>query len=172
MTSARSQPFCRKYNINKGRFEGKEITPRNITERKRSFFIHNNHFCSIWKSQNIIFNKAEEDELKTNFKDFDSVLSKKHGKSFNKYEYKPKKVQHPLTNIVVHDVETFNKIRAVPYCSCIYKISKTSGKHNRDMSVQESRKYLNDCVNFKGTDSNNEMLGQVLSFKEAIKVNN
>ena len=34
MTSARIQPFCRKRNINKGYFNGKEVWPRNITERK------------------------------------------------------------------------------------------------------------------------------------------
>ena len=35
-----------------------------------------------------------------------------------------KKVKSPLTNIIVYDLETFNKIRAVPNCSCIYKLSK------------------------------------------------
>ena len=29
------------------------------------------------------------------------------------------KVKFPLTNIVVYDLETFNKNRAVSYCSCI-----------------------------------------------------
>ena len=41
-----------------------------------------------------------------------------------------KKVQSPSTNIVVHDLETFNKIRAVPNCSCIYKLSTNSGKNH------------------------------------------
>ena len=40
----------------------------------------------------------------------------------------PKKIQSPLTNKVVYDFETFDKIRAVPYCSCIYKLSKISRK--------------------------------------------
>ena len=44
-----------------------------------------------------------------------------------------KKVKSPLTNIVVYDLETFNKIRAVPYCSCIYKLNKISGKYHRDI---------------------------------------
>ena len=33
MTSARSQTFCRKYIINIGCFNGKEITPRISTQR-------------------------------------------------------------------------------------------------------------------------------------------
>ena len=33
MTSARNQPFCRKYNINIGCFDGTRINPRNNTQR-------------------------------------------------------------------------------------------------------------------------------------------
>ena len=48
MTSARIQPFCRKNNINLGRFDGTRINPRNLTQRDTSFFIYNKHFCLIW----------------------------------------------------------------------------------------------------------------------------
>ena len=34
-----------------------------------------------------------------------------------------KKFESPLTNIAVYDLEIFNKIRAISYCSCIYKLS-------------------------------------------------
>ena len=84
-------------------------------------FICSNHFCLIWKSDGISFDKAIR-ELKDNFKVVDNVISDKHVKSFIKYDYKPKKRKSPLTNIVVYDLETFNKDRAVPYCSCIYKL--------------------------------------------------
>ena len=56
MTSARIQPFCRKYNITIGCFDGTRINPRNITQRDTSLFIHNNHFCLIWKPNGISFN--------------------------------------------------------------------------------------------------------------------
>ena len=173
MISARIQPFCKKYNINIGCFDGTRINPRNLTtQRNTSFFIHNNHFCLIWKSDAISFEKAKT-ELKDNFKVVDNVIFDKHVKSFINYEYNPKKVKSPLTNIVVYDLETFNKIKAVPYCSCIYKLSKISGKNHRDISEQEYQKCLNDCVVFKGTDYINEMLDHVLSFKgEPKKVKN
>ena len=99
-------------------------------------FKYNNHFCLIWKSNGISFNQVIEDELIPNFKIVDNVISDKHVKSFNKYIYKPEKVQSPLTNIVVCDFETFKKIRAVPYCSCLYKVNKISGKYHRDISEQ------------------------------------
>ena len=172
MTSARVGSFCRKYTINIGCFDGTRINPRNLIQRDISLFIYNNHFCLIWKSNGISFNQAIR-ELKHNFKVVDNVVSDKHVKSFIKYEYNPKEVKSPLTNIVVYDLETFNKIRAVPYCSCINKLSKISGKYHRDISEQEYQKCLNDCVVFKATGCINEMLDHVLSFKgEPKKVKN
>ena len=122
ITSATIQPFCRKHNIIIGCFDGTRINPRNITEKDIALKVHNNHFCLIWKSQNISFNQVRKDESKPNFKVFDNVRSDKHVKSLIKNENKPNMVQSPLTNIVVYDLETFNKIRAVPYRSCIYKL--------------------------------------------------
>ena len=136
MTSARIQPFCKKHKINIGCFDGTRINPRNLTQRSTSLFIFNYHFCLIWKSDGISFEKAIT-ELKDNFKVVDNVISDKHDKCFIKYEYNPKKFKSTLTNIVVYDLETFNKNRAVPYFSCIYKLSKTSGKYHRDISEQE-----------------------------------
>ena len=43
MTSARMQPFCKKYNINIGCFDGTRINPRNLTPRNTSLFIYINH---------------------------------------------------------------------------------------------------------------------------------
>ena len=73
----------------------------------------------------------------------------------------------------MYDIETFNKNRTVPYCSCIFKLSKISRKYHRDISEQEYQKCLNGCVVFKGTDCINETLDHVLSFKgEPKKINN
>ena len=58
MTSSRNQPFCRNYNINIGCFDGTRINPRNLTQKKTSLFIHNNHFCLIWKPDGVSFDKA------------------------------------------------------------------------------------------------------------------
>ena len=84
-----------------------------------AFKIHNNHLCLIWQSNGISFNQVTEDKFKPNFKVVDNVISDKHVKSFIEYEYKPKKVHSPLTNIVLFDLETFSEILAVPYCSIV-----------------------------------------------------
>ena len=45
MIKARNQSFCRD-NI---------IFSRSITVRDNALFLHNNHFCLIWKSENVSF---------------------------------------------------------------------------------------------------------------------
>ena len=82
-TLARIQPFCRKYIINTGGFDGTRINPRKLTQRNTSLFIYNNQFCLIWKSIGISFDKAIK-ELKDNFKVVDKVISDKYVKSFIK----------------------------------------------------------------------------------------
>ena len=86
MTSARIQPFCRKYNINVGCFDGTRINPRNITQRHTTLKIHNFHFYLIQKSNGISFNQVKEDEIKPNLKVVDNVISDEHGNSFIKYD--------------------------------------------------------------------------------------
>ena len=81
MTSAGIQPFCRKYNINIGCFDGTRINPGNLTQRNTSLFVYNILFCLIWKSNVISFDKAIK-ELKENFKIVDNILSDKSVKKF------------------------------------------------------------------------------------------
>ena len=168
MTSARVQPFCRKQNINMGCYDGFRVCPINITQRNTALEIHNNHFCLIWKTNGICFDGAVK-QLKDNFRVVDNVISDKHVKSYNKYEYKPKKVHSQLTNMVVYDIETFNTIKCVPYAKCIYRLSKISSKFYRDISEKEYQKCLNDCIVFNGLDNINKMLDYDLQFKGEAK---
>ena len=101
--------------------------------------ILNNLFCLIWKSNDISFNQAIK-ELKDNFKFVHNVLSDKLVTSFFKYEYKPKKVQPQLTNMIVYDIETFNTDRVVLYANCIYGFKKISGKYYRDITEKENNR--------------------------------
>ena len=58
MTSARVQPFCRKDNVNIGCYDGFRVCHRNITQKNTPLKIHNNHFCLIWKTNGITFDRA------------------------------------------------------------------------------------------------------------------
>ena len=71
MTKARIQPLCRANNINLGYFDGERVFPRSVTDRNNAFFLYNNHFCLIWRSERVSFNQAIK-ELKDNFKIVDN----------------------------------------------------------------------------------------------------
>ena len=67
----------------------------------------------------------------------------------------------------MYDLETFIKIRAVPYASGIYKLSITLVQNNRYIigtEYQNSNK-KSDCIVFQGLDNFNEMLDYILQFK-------
>ena len=63
MTSAKIQPFCRKYNINIGVYNKRQrsILPKTITERRICLLILNNHFSVIWKNNQSSFPDATEE---------------------------------------------------------------------------------------------------------------
>ena len=73
-----------------------------------------------------------------------------------------KKNQSQITKMVVYELEVFYNDRAVPYVIGIFRLSKISGKFNRDITDQESEKCRNDCIVFKGTVRINELLDHVL----------
>ena len=107
--------------------------------------------------------------MENNFKVHDSVIPDKHNKRYIDYEYNPKKLQSQLTNMFVYDLETFNTKKAVPFASCIYRLSTISGKYKRDITQRGNEKCRKDCIVFKGTDSFNEMLNYVLQFEGEAK---
>ena len=82
MKSVRIQLFGRKNNIKIGCFGGTRMSPANFTGRKTSLFIHNNPFCLFWKSNVVSFNQVIKDELNSNFRVVDNVISDKHVKHF------------------------------------------------------------------------------------------
>ena len=63
------------------------------------------------------------------------------------------------------DSEIFDKNRAVPHCSCIYKLNQFSGKYHGDILEKDYQKNLNGCVVFIGTGCFIEKSDLVLSFK-------
>ena len=134
---------------------------RLLTQWNTALFIHTKPFCLISKSNGVIFNQAIK-ELIINFQVDDNVISDKYVESSVKHEYDLRKVQSPLTDMMIYDLETYSKDRAVPYSSCIYKLSKISGKYSWGKTKGEYQKCSKDCVVFKGTNCFNEMFDQVL----------
>ena len=86
MTKARIQPFCRANNINLGYYDGNRVFPRTVTERDIALYLFNNHFCVIWKSENVSFNQAIK-KLKHNLKIVDNYITEENVKSIFEYDY-------------------------------------------------------------------------------------
>ena len=77
MTKAGIQPFCKANSINLGYYDGERVFPRSVTKRDNALFLYNNHFCSIWKSENVSFKQAIK-ELKDNFKIVDNYITEEN----------------------------------------------------------------------------------------------
>ena len=52
--------------------------------------------------------------------------------------------------MIVYDLQIFSTDRAVSYASCIYRLSKNSGKNNQDITQRKYGKCRKCCIVFKG----------------------
>ena len=172
MTKVRIQPFCRANNINLGYWDGERVFPRSVTNRDNALFLFNNHFCLIWKSEGVSFKQAIK-ELDDNFKMVDNYITEENVTSHFKYEFTPKKIESPLTNFIVYDLETYSTNRARPYNMTFYRLSKIAGRYERDPTPEELQKSINDTIAFSGDNCINNALDYLLKLKgEERKVNN
>ena len=172
MTKARIQPFCRANNINLGYWDGERVFPRSVTNRDNALFLFNNHFCVVWKSENVSFKQAIR-ELEENFKIVDNFITEENVTSHFKYEFIPKKIESHLTNFIVYDLETHNTDRARPYNMTFYRLSKIAGRYQRDPTFEELQKSIKDTIAFSGDDCINNALDYLLKLKgEERKINN
>ena len=172
MTMARIQPCLKKSGIDLGYYNGERVFPRTVTNRDSALYLYNNHFCLIWKSQGVSFNQAIQ-ELKNNFKLVDNYITGENVHSHFKYEFVPKKIDSHLTNFIVYDLETHNTDRARPYNMTFYRLSKISGRYDRDPTQEELKKSINDTLAFAGDNCINNALDFCLKLKgEKRKVKN
>ena len=95
----------------------------------------NNHFCLIWKSEGVSFNEAIK-ELNDNFKVVDKYITDENVKSCFEYIGQPKRIESHLTKFILYDLETHNTDRRRPYVFCFYRLSKLSGRYNRDLTYE------------------------------------
>ena len=88
--------------------------------------------------------------MKDIFKIVDNYITEENVDSHFKYEFIPKKIKSHLTNSIVYDLETHNADEARPYCISIYRLSKLSGRYNRDLTSYEIGKCKIDTIVFDG----------------------
>ena len=69
MNQASIQSSCEALNVDIGYLSGKKSIF--VTEENIALYVYNNHYCVIWKSSDVSFDRAIK-ELKSNFKRVDS----------------------------------------------------------------------------------------------------
>ena len=77
-------------------------------------------------------------------------ITEENVNSHFKYEFIPKKIESHLTNFIVYDLETHNADRARPYNMIFYRLSKISGRYDRDPTKEELKKSIDDTIAFAG----------------------
>ena len=102
-------------------------------------FLLNNHFCVIWKSEDVSFKQAIK-EIKDKFIIVDICVTEENVTFHFKYEFTPTKIESHLTNFIVYELETQNTDRARPYCISFYRLSEISGRYKRDLTQDELQK--------------------------------
>ena len=58
--------------------------------------------------------------------------------------------------MLVYDIETFNTIERVPYSKRIYRLSKISGKNNRDITEKNMKNVEILCIVFEELEEFNK----------------
>ena len=141
MTSARIQPFCKKYNINLGVYNLKhqEILPPSVTEKRICLYIHENHFCLIWRTKNTNFTHALK-ELKDNFKYETNQISDNILKQVQQYKFPISNEKDCLYAVFAFDIETVNvdyKQYCIPYAAGCYHLDRLKECYNGDLFEEE-----------------------------------
>ena len=135
-------------------------------------FLHDSHFCLIWKSEGVSFKQAIK-KLKHNFKIVDNYITEENVNFHLKYEFILKKIESHLTNFIVYDLETHNTDRTKPYNMTFYRLSKIAGRYKRDPTQEELKKSINDILSFVGDNCVGNALDFLLKFEgEERKVKN
>ena len=141
MTSAKIQPFCRKYNINIGVYNKRQrsILPKTITERRICLLIHNTHFSVIWKNNQSSFPDAIE-EVEKNFNYEETQINDNILQQVIEYKFPISYEMNCLYNLSAFDLETCNveySEYCEPYASGVYHLNKLYWCFNGNSDKEE-----------------------------------
>ena len=165
MTSAKIQPFCKKHNINLGVYNPKqqEILPRSVTERRICLFIHENHFCVIWKTVKTNFTDAIK-ELKKNFEYQTNHIIDNILKQVVEYKFPISNEKDCLFAVFSFDLETVN----VPYqefcetyAAGCYHLHRLRECYNGDLTEEELEIERQHVHIFDRANNNNPVLDMI-----------
>ena len=128
MTQAKTQPFCRQYNLNLGVYNVKQkiILPRSLTQRNIFLYIHDNHFYVICKINLSTYFDTIKD-LKGNFKYESNQISDVIIKQVIEYKFPISNEKNCMFAVVALDLETCNvekQLYCEAYAAGVYHLNR------------------------------------------------
>ena len=141
ITSAKIQPFCKKQKINLGVYNPKqqEILPRSVTERRICLFIHENHFCVIWKREKTNFTDAIK-EIEKDFEYQPNHINDNNLKQVVEYKFPIFNEKDCLFAVFSFDLETVNmpyQAFCETYAAGCYHLDRLKECYNGDLTEEE-----------------------------------
>ena len=157
MLRSRIPIFCKRYNIAIGFWckNKKRIMPQRCTERNKCLYLHNPHYCVIWKeNENDSLSNAAK-EVEDNFKYIKNKINNTSLKNVVKYKFPFKEKYNELDNVFIFDIETANiDDKAVPYAIGLYDLSRLKYRYKKDLTINEIEIEREHVIKFKAYNGN------------------
>ena len=140
MARCRIPEFCKRYKIDIGIYDlnSKRILPWTVKQENICVYIHNNHFCVIWKKnrKDSLLNAVQE--IENNFKFIKNKINENNLKQIIVYRFPKHEPINQLENVFVFDLETHNDQEfAEAYAAGLYDVNRLRDRWHGDLSPAE-----------------------------------
>ena len=143
MTRCRILEFCKRYKIDIGIYclKTKRIFPQTVKQKNICVYIHNNHYCVIWKKNRKDSLLNGVDEIDKNFKYVKNKNNEDNLKQRILYRFPKHEPIDQLENVFLFDLETHNDQEfAEAYAAGLYDVNRLRDRWHRDLTNNEIRK--------------------------------
>ena len=140
MTQGRIPEFCKRCKIDIGMYDdkSKKILPRTVKQRNKCVYIHENHYCVIWKKNTKEALQNGVEEIDKNFKYFGKKINEDSLKQRIGYRFPKHETKDQLENVFVFDLETHNdQDLAEAYAAGLYEVNRLRDKWDSDLTPHE-----------------------------------
>ena len=140
MARCRIPEFCKRYKIDIGIYDlnNGRILPRTVKQKNICVYIHENHYCVIWKKnrRDSLLNGVQE--IENNFKYIKNKINENNLKQRIRYRFPKYDPIDQLENVFVFDLETHNDQEfAEAYAAGLYDVNRLRDCWYRDLNSDE-----------------------------------
>ena len=140
MARCRFPEFCKRYKIDIGIYylKTKRILSQTVKQKNICVYIHENHYCVIWKRNRKDSLLNGVNEIERNFKYVKNKINENNSKQRILYRFPKQEPIDQLENVFVFDLETHNDQEfAEAYAAGLYDVNRLRDKWDRDLTPDE-----------------------------------